>query len=250
MSGIARAAHRHRPRRQQDRRSRAGGRREHAGRGPVRRAQGRLSGNRARHRLGRGGARASGRRAGQRRHRHAGLHIAGHGPGAERQLHLAQWHAARQGCRSADRAPRALRQRRQLLRPVGGGRRRGCGQAVGVRRDPRNGVRRRPRVRRQARRRTTGDRWGVGAQSAAEARARGIPRTAVLVRPSRLYGGLGVGDGARPGSSAHHAAWCFPAKRSPHGPPRGKRRHKPLSSGMPAGSPVASPMWSTSSIRT
>ena len=71
------------------------------------------------HHAGRG-ARARGRRAGAGRHRHAGRALAGHRARQERQQRLAQRPPASPGPRAPPPPAPPLRERRELLRAVGG----------------------------------------------------------------------------------------------------------------------------------
>ena len=239
-----------RPRRHQDRRRGAGPgrprarRASHAGAAPRLRRH-----HRGRRRDG-ARARADRGRHRQHRHRHAGLAVAGERARAERQLDMAQRPAVPARSRGAARPAGPARQRCQLLCPVGGRRWRGRRRALGVRRDPRHGLRRRARLRRRAHRRSARHRRRVGPQPAALGERRASTRA-----PSA---GAGASAASRPGSpgpasrpiTRERRATGFRPRRSRPAPPPAMLPRKPRSTATPAGSPAASPTSSTSSTPT
>ena len=100
--------------------------------------------------------------------------------------------------------PVRARQRCQLLCAVGGRRRRGRRRALGVRRDPRHGLRRRARLRRRAHRRSARHRRRVGPQPPALGASPPSTRA-----PSVGAGGSGA---SRPGCPA--PAWRRTTRRA------------------------------------
>ncbi len=124
--------------------------------------------------------------------------------------------------------PRAPRQRRQLLRPVGGRRRSGGGLAFRVRGDPGHRLRRWTGFRRPADRRAARDRRRVGPQPAAVGHGGGASGAPVLVRAKRVHGDVGLGPraGGRPCSCRRrdaHQRGDRGARRARRGSKRGRR---------------------------
>ena len=147
-----------------------------------RHAGGRLRRHPRCHRRARRGRRARARRALHRRRRDAGRAVARHGAREERQLHVPQRPGAQAGPRGAPRPRGPPRERRQLLRAVRGGGRRGARRAGRLRRDPRHRRGRRDRRGRQGPRGRQRDRGGVGTQPAAVAGGGRSPPAALLLR--------------------------------------------------------------------
>ena len=119
-----------------------------------------------------------------------------------------------------------FRQRRQLLRIVGGGRRRRGGRRSRLRRHSRYRRRRRHRrARRTAgRRQRDAGEWGT---TAARADSGGIAGTRLLLRPLRLRRDLAVGSGAGARSRRHDGEALAPeaiAARAAAGDAARKRR--------------------------
>ena len=99
--------------------------------------------------------------------------------------------------RARSAATCAIDQRRELLRAVRSGRRRGRGRRGRVRRDPRHRRRRGHRRARPRARRAERHRGRVGPQPAAVAARRRAARPGVLLRPARLHRDVPVGPGPR-----------------------------------------------------